>query len=67
MDYFKNLAELVITAFVAGALGVLTAGEAGDLSDATLWKTAALVGAFAALKGLAARFVGNPDRADLSK
>jgi hypothetical protein len=66
-EYFRDLAERVVSTFVAGVLAVVGT-NAVDLTDLTLWKAAGLAGAAAVLsllKGLLAKGVGNPESAGL--
>lgn len=69
-DYLKDLAGRVTGAFAVGTLGALGADEIVSII-AVDWKTALGVGAMSAavslLKGVAAKFVGDPDNASLRR
>lgn len=65
--YFRDLAERVVSTFVAGALAVLGTNLA-DLTEVSLWKGAALAGAAAVVslvKGVLAKSTGDPESAGL--
>lgn len=64
--YARDLAERVLWTFLAAAGGVALAAGPADLLHASVWQTAAAAGIAAAvslLKGLAARYVGEPNSA----
>lgn len=65
MNYLKDLVERVGSTFVAGFLAALIANWSGVIpSDWKAWLfTGALAGAASVVKGLAAKFVGDPNAA----
>lgn len=65
MNYFKDLVERVTATFGAGFIAALVANWTGVIpSDWKAWLlTGALAGAASVLKGLAAKFVGDPNAA----
>ena len=61
--YLRSLLDVLITAFAAGAVAVLSQG--GDLTAGRTWLAAAAGGAFGLLKALAARGVGDRNSAQI--
>jgi hypothetical protein len=69
--YVRDLAERVASTFVQAFLGALITGGVFDVAgvrDVSAWEAAGLAGVaavLALLKGLAAKFVGQPDSASV--
>lgn len=64
--YVSDLAERVLWTFLAAAGGVALAAGPADLLHATVWEAAGAAGIAAAVslvKGIAARYVGEPNSA----
>ena len=64
--YLTDLAERVIWTALAAAAGVVLAASPHDPLDADMWQTAGAAGLAAAVslvKGLLARYVGDPNSA----
>lgn len=69
MTYFKDLAERVLSTFVAGFLAALVADWTGVIpSDWKAWLlTGAAAGVVSVAKGVLAKGVGDPNTAALRK
>lgn len=68
--YAKDLTERVILTFLTAAAGVAFAAGPADMFHASFWQTvgtAGLVAAGSLLKGIVARFRGDPNSASLAK
>lgn len=68
--YIRDLVERVVTTFVVAGAGVVVAAGPAGLVDVSMWKAAAIAGLAAVgslIKGLAAKTVGNPHSASLTR
>lgn len=61
--YLIELAQDVIGWFIGGAVGamLLDTFDVNELGNVDVWKAAAGMGVLGVLKGLAGRFIGDPD------
>lgn len=69
-SYVKDLAERVLWTFLTAAGGVAFAAGPAGWVDVSMWKAAATAGVIAAgtfMKGLLARYVGDPNSASTAK
>lgn len=68
--YLKDLAERVIWTFLLAAGGVALAAGPADMFHASLWETvgtAGLVAVGSLIKGVVAKFRGDPNSASLAQ
>lgn len=65
-NYLSELAADVVGMFLGGALAALALDQLDvvAMADLGIWKAAAVAGALGVLKGLAGRFIGDPDTTD---